>query len=59
MFRDKFFIKMTPKPKETTKKIQEYCADYGKDSSEKDLDFKTFIVLEKYKLVYCSVPKVA
>ena len=59
MFQDKFLIKMTSKQKETTKKIQEYCADYGKDSSEKDLDFKNFIVLEKYKLVYCSVPKVA
>ena len=43
----------------TTKQIMEYCAKRGKDSSEKDLDFKNFIVLEKYKLVYCSVPKVA
>ena len=43
----------------TTKQIREYCAKYGKDSREKDLDFSSFIVLEKYKLVYCSVPKVA
>ena len=43
----------------TTKQIREYCAKHGKDPSEKDLDFSSFIVLEKYKLVYCSVPKVA
>lgn len=43
----------------TTKQIREYCAKYGNDSSEKDLDFSNFIVLEKYKLVYCTVPKVA
>ena len=50
---------MTSKQKEATKKIQGYCAKYGKDSSEKDLHLSNFIVLEKYKLVYCTVPKVA
>ena len=50
---------MTSKQKEATTKIQKYCAKYGNDSSQKDLDFSNFIVLEKYKLVYCSVPKVA
>ena len=43
----------------TTKQIRQYCVKRGKDSSEIDLDFSNFIVLEKYKLVYCSVPKVA
>ena len=50
---------MTSKQKETTKQITEYCAKSGKDSTEKDLDLSNFIVSEKYKLVYCSVPKVA
>ena len=50
---------MTSKQKEATQRIQENCAEYGKDLTEKDLDFSKFIVLEKYKLVYCSVPKVA
>ena len=59
VFQDKFLIKMASKQKKTTKKIQEYCANYGRDSSEKDLDFSNFIVLEQYKLVCCSVPKVA
>ena len=59
MFEDKFLLQMASKQKEATKKIQEYCAEYGKDSTEKDLDFSNFIVLEKYKLVYCTVPKVA
>ena len=58
-FQDKFLIQMTSKQRKATKKIQKYCAEYGKDSTEKDLDFSNFIVLEKYKLVYCSVPKVA
>ena len=52
-------MQMDAKQKEATKKIQEYCAEYGKDSTAKDLDFSQFIVLEKYKLVYCTVPKVA
>jgi len=59
VFQDRFLIQMTSRQKEATTKIQEYCAEYGKDSSEKDLDFSNFIVLEKSKLVYCTVPKVA
>ncbi|KAL9972752.1 hypothetical protein ACROYT_G019117 [Oculina patagonica] len=59
VFQDKFLIEMTSKQSERTKQIKQYCAKYGKDSSEKDLDLSNFIVLEKYKLVYCSVPKVA
>jgi len=57
--RTSSYCKWLPNKRKPQKKIQEYCAEYGKDSTEKDLDFSQFIVLEKYKLVYCTVPKVA
>ncbi|XP_068719057.1 carbohydrate sulfotransferase 11-like isoform X1 [Montipora capricornis] len=47
------------KHKKTSKLLREYCAQYQPKLQEKDLDFSNFIVLEKYKLVYCTVPKVA
>ena len=50
---------MTSKQNERTKHMNEYCAKYGKDSEEKDLDLSNFIVSEKFRLVYCVVPKVA
>jgi len=59
VFQDDFLIQMSSKQKEARKNIQEYCAKYRNDSSEEYLDFSNFIVLEKYNLVYCAVPKVA
>lgn len=50
---------MTAKHRATTEKIKEYCVKHGNDSLGKDPDLSNFIVSEKYKLVYCSVPKVA
>ena len=50
---------MTSKQNERTKHMNEYCAKYRKDSDEKDLDLSNFIVSEKFRLVYCVVPKVA
>ena len=56
---DKFSMEVSSSETGTTKQIRQYCVKRGKDSTEIDLDFSNFIVLEKYKLVYCSVPKVA
>ena len=50
---------MTSKQNKRTEQIQEYCANYAEDADEQDLDLSNLIVSEKYKLVYCSVPKVA
>lgn len=47
------------KHKKTSKLLREYCAQYQPKLQEKDLAFSNFIVLDKYKLVYCTVPKVA
>ncbi|XP_078369069.1 carbohydrate sulfotransferase 11-like [Oculina patagonica] len=59
LFKQTFLTEMTSKQNETTKQIKDYCAKYAKDSNENDLDLSNLIVSEKYKLVYCSVPKVA
>ena len=52
---------MTSKHKLRTKQVETYCAKYGKDLSERDFDSLSsrVIVLEKHKLVYCAIPKVA
>lgn len=50
---------MTSKHRKTAKRVKEYCAKQGTQSDEKNPDFSNFIVSEKHKLVYCSVPKVA
>ena len=47
------------KHRKATKQIKEYCVKYGTDSLEKNPDLSSFFVSEKYKLVYCSIPKVA
>ncbi|KAJ7376054.1 Carbohydrate sulfotransferase 11 [Desmophyllum pertusum] len=62
-FRDEFNTKeVNANHNLRTKLMHEYCGKTGKymdDSQEKHLDLSNFIVLEKYKLVYCPVPKVS
>ena len=58
-FQDEFEITMISKHTKMSEQIKEYCLKYGRDSREEDPDLSNFIVSEKYKLVYCSVPKVA
>ncbi|KAJ7376053.1 Carbohydrate sulfotransferase 12 [Desmophyllum pertusum] len=62
-FRDEFNTKeVNTNHNLRTKLMHEYCGKTGKymnDSQEKHLDLSKFIVLEKYKLVYCPVPKVS
>ena len=51
---------MRVKHRKATKNIKEYCAKYGTDHQgvDADLDLDNLFVVEKYKIVYCSVPKV-
>ena len=52
---------MRVKHRKATKNIKEFCAKYGTDhqSVDVDPDLDNLFVVEKYKIVYCSVPKVA
>ena len=52
---------MRVKHGKATKKIKEYCAKYGTypQSGDADADLDNLFVVERYKIVYCSIPKVA
>jgi len=39
--------------------MQEFCDKQAKDFDAKHIDFSRFIVSEKYKLVFCPLPKVS
>lgn len=39
--------------------MKEFCDKRARDSSAKHIDFSRFIVSEKYKLVFCPLPKVS
>ena len=52
-------INVTSKHRKATEQIKQCCIKYGTDSHKKDPDLSYFIVLEKYKVVYCYFPKVA
>lgn len=59
-FQDEFEINRTAQNKKSEKLVREYCSRYGPElEKEKNSDFSNLIVVEEYKLVYCSVPKVA
>ena len=50
---------MNFKHKVRSKLMREFCDKRAKDSSAKHIDFSRFIVSEKYKLVFCPLPKVS